>query len=75
LQELQRRLHLPIGDSSHRHHKGKEDDPEENPKKPPKPMHSQKVVVHGYLLTVLVIVSRLAQMIYEMSSWGSASFM
>jgi hypothetical protein len=74
LQELQRRLHLPIGDSSHRHHKGKEDDPEENPKKPPKPMHSQKVVVHGYLLTVLVIVSRLARMIYEMSSWGSASF-
>jgi hypothetical protein len=26
------------------------------------------------LLTVLVIVSRLAPMIYEMSSWDSASF-
>jgi len=47
LQELQRRLHLPIGDSSHRHQEGKEDDPEENPKKPPKPMHSPKIVVHG----------------------------
>jgi hypothetical protein len=67
-------LHLPIGDSTNRHQERKEDDPEENPKKPPKPMHSQKVVVHGYLLTVLVIVSRLARMIYEMSSWGSASF-
>jgi hypothetical protein len=47
LQELQRGLHLPIGDSSHRHQEGKEDDPEKNPKKPPKPMHSPKVVVHG----------------------------
>jgi hypothetical protein len=46
-QELQRRLHLPIGDSSHWHHEGKEADPEKYPEKPPKPMHSQKVVVHG----------------------------
>jgi len=46
LQELQGRLHLPIGDSSHRHHKGKEDDPKKNPEKPPNPMHSPKIVVH-----------------------------
>ena len=44
LQELQRRLHLPIGTPPHRHHEGKEQHPEKDPEKPPKPMHSPKVV-------------------------------
>jgi hypothetical protein len=46
LQEQQRRLHLPVGTTSHRHHEGKEYGPEKDPEKPPIPMHSPKVV-HG----------------------------
>jgi hypothetical protein len=42
LQELQRRLHLPVSSSPHWHHKGKEHNPEKDPEKPPKPMHSPK---------------------------------
>jgi hypothetical protein len=38
-------LHLPVGSPPHRHHEGKEHDPEEYPEKPPIPMHSP-VVVH-----------------------------
>jgi hypothetical protein len=44
LQQLQRRLHLPIGNPPHWHHEGKEYYPEKYPEKPPKPMHSPKIV-------------------------------
>jgi hypothetical protein len=44
LQELQRRLHLPVDSPPYRHHEGKEQDPEEDPENPPIPMHSPKVV-------------------------------
>jgi hypothetical protein len=44
LQELQRRLHLSVGSPPHRHHEGKEQDPDEDPENPPIPMHSPKVV-------------------------------
>jgi hypothetical protein len=43
-QELQRRLHFPVGSPPHRHHEREEHDPEQYLEKPPIPMHSPKVV-------------------------------
>jgi hypothetical protein len=45
LQGLQRRLHLPVHGPPHRHHEGKECDPEYKPENPPISMHSA-VVIH-----------------------------
>jgi hypothetical protein len=44
LQKLQRRLHLSVGSPPHGDHEGKEQDPDEEPQKPPIQMHSTKVV-------------------------------
>ena len=43
-QDLQRGLHFPVSSPPHRHHEGKEQHPEQDPKKPPIPMHSPKIV-------------------------------
>ncbi len=51
LQELQGRLHLPVGRPPHRRHERKEHHPDEYPKKPPIPMHAPKVVHSQSLLS------------------------
>jgi hypothetical protein len=53
LQELQRRLHLSVVSPPHRHQEGKEQYPENDPKKPPISMHSQIVVHNRDLLIYL----------------------
>jgi hypothetical protein len=44
LQELQRRLHLPVGGPPYGHHEREEQDPKKHPENPPQPMHSPKIV-------------------------------
>jgi hypothetical protein len=51
LQELKRRLHLPIVSPPHRHHEGKEQYPENDPENPPISMHSP-IVVHSRNLLI-----------------------
>jgi hypothetical protein len=52
LQELQRRLHLPVVSPPHRHQEGKEQYPENEPKNPPISVHSPIVVHNRNLLIV-----------------------
>jgi len=51
LQDLQRRLHLPVVSPPHRHQEGKEQYPENDPEKPPISMHSP-IVVHSRNLLI-----------------------
>jgi hypothetical protein len=65
LQKLQRRLHLPVGNSPHRYHEGKEQNPEDKPEDPPIRVHSP-VVVHRHHLNMFPISSRRARLGYPM---------